>query len=402
MMAKPVSLKDEYDVVIVGAGPSGSRCARILAENGLDVVVFEKRPEIGSPKRCAEGIGLEALKRMGFTGKERFVAQYIDGAFIFAPNGKRHTIDYGEPRGCIVERKVFDKFLAYEAARKGAKFYTKTEVVDVIKNGEKIEGVVVNYEGNEIEVKAKVVVSAEGVEGKIARKAGINTTNALINIDSGYQYEMANVKMEDPMKLYFYIGNEIAPRGYIWIFPKGEHVANVGIGIGGNVEKTAKHYLDRWIESHPEMFGEASIIEENAGGIPVGGLLKNMVLDGFVVVGDAAHTVNPIHGGGMDEGTRAGEIAANVIVDAFKSQDFSKEFLDKYNKLWWQERGHKLEKIEKLRMVFERLSDDDMNFLAEKLNAEDIVDFASGRNLKKLAGILIRKPKLIKLVKILK
>ncbi len=401
-MSKPINLKDEYDVIIVGAGPSGSRCAGILAEKGMDVVIFEKRAEIGAPKRCAEGIGLEALRRLGFNGRERFVTQYINGAYIFSPNGRKFVVDYGKPAGCVVERKVFDKFLAYQAAKCGARFYTKTEVVDVIREGGKIAGVVVDYEGETYEIRSRIVISAEGVEGKIARKAGINTTNALMNIDSGYQYEMANINLEDPMKLYFYIGNEVAPRGYIWIFPKGEHVANVGIGIGGNVEKTAKHYLDEWIADHPEMFSDASIIEENAGGIPVGGLLKNMVLDGFMVIGDAAHTVNPIHGGGMDEGTRAGEIAADVVAEAFKANDFSKEFLDDYNKLWWRERGRKLERVEKLRQVFERLDDEDMNFLAENLNAEDIIDFASGRNLKKLAKVMMKRPKLLKLVGILR
>ncbi len=399
-----VKLKENYDVVVIGAGPAGSRCSEIMAKNGLDVVVFEKRAEIGAPKRCAEGLGVEAIKRLGFSGKENFVMQTINGAYVYPPDiSLKKSIIYNETAGYILERKLFDKVLAYKAAKAGAKFFTNSEVLDVLKdeNG-KITGVVVCRDGEELEVKAKVVVSAEGIEAKVARKAGINTTNKITDVDSGFQYEMANLKLEDPHKLYFYLGNEVAPRGYIWIFPKGEHVANVGIGIGGNVEKPAKWYLDKWIEENEEIFGEASIIEENAGGIPVGGLLEDMVLDGFVVVGDAAHTVNPIHGGGMDEGTRAGEIAAEVILKAFKKGDFSHDFLAKYNELWWNERGKKLKKVEKLRMVVERLSDEDLNFLAREISEQDLIDFTNGRNYIKMIKILMKKPKLIKLAMLLK
>ncbi len=401
---RPVGLKNAYDVVVIGAGPAGSRCAKLIADRGLSVAVFEKRAEIGSPKRCAEGIGVKALQRMGYNGNERFVAQYIDGFYLYAPNGKEFVMDYGSPQGCVVERKVFDKFLAYDAAKAGAKVFTKIEVVDLLKDNGAISGVVIKYGEDVFEVKARVVVSAEGIEGKMARKAGIDNTNKLINVDSGYQYEMANLKLKDANKLYFYLGNEIAPRGYIWIFPKGDHVANVGIGIGGGagVKRKAKEYLDSWIENHPEIFADASVIEENAGGIPVGGLLKDMVRDGFVVIGDAAHTVNPIHGGGMDEGTRAGEIAAEVICECLNREDVSHDALAKFNELWWKERGEKLRRIEKLRQVIERMSDDDLNFLADELTVQDIIDFAGGKNLRKLAKILLRRPKLIKLATILR
>ncbi len=399
---KPVGLKPEYDVVVIGAGPSGTRCARIIAEAGFSVAVFEKRQEIGAPKRCAEGIGIGALQRMGYTGKERFVTQYIDGALLYAPNGKEFKVEYDDYAGCVVERKVFDKFLAYDAAKAGARIFVKTEVTDLLKDDGKPAGVIVDYGGEKHEVRARIIISAEGIEGKIARKAGIDTTNKPINVDSGYQYEIANINLKDPHKLYFYIGNKIAPRGYIWIFPKGMHVANVGIGIIGSSDKTAKQYLDEWIESRPDLFENAAIIEENAGGIPVGGLLEDMTTDNFMVIGDAAHTVNPLHGGGMDEGTKAGEMAAQVVVEALKVNDTSHEFLAKFNKLWWEERGNKLKKVEKFRQVFEKMSDDDLNFLAEHLTMEDVIEFVGGRGMKKFAKLLMKRPQLIKLASLLK
>ncbi|NOZ81771.1 MAG: NAD(P)/FAD-dependent oxidoreductase [Candidatus Micrarchaeota archaeon] len=389
--------KNEYDVVIVGAGPGGSATAKTCAERGLDVAVFEKRQEIGSPKRCAEGLSSDAVELLGLKIPSKCIAQKINGALIYAPNGKCIEIDYGRTAGYILERKVFDKWLAEEAVRAGAKVFSKTKVTNVVKKSGFVRGVKINFEGKKMSVKSKVTVAADGVESKISRLAGLNTTNKLVNIDSGYQWEMVGIDLEDPKKIVLYFGNSIAPRGYVWIFPKGKDKANVGIGVA-MTKKPAKEYLERFVESRPEL-KKGSITEVNSGGIPVGGFLRNMVLNGFLVVGDAAHQVNPIHGGGMKEATIAGRIAGNVIADSVEKGDVSKKSLGKYNELWWKQRGVHLEKIEKLRQVFEKLSDEELNELVDYLKGEDLVEFSRGRKLTRLAKLLMKKPKLIKLAK---
>ncbi len=389
------------DVIVVGAGPGGTSTAKHLAEKDIDVVVFEKRQEIGAPKRCGEGLSSNSIKLLGQKIPKRCIAQAIDGAIIYAPNGKCAEIDYGETVGYILERKVYDKWLAEEAVRKGARIIAKANVYDVIKKNGFIAGVKVEWEGDNFEVESKVVVACDGVESTIARKAGLNTTNTLINIDSGYQFEMSGIDIEDEKKLYFFFGNKIAPRGYIWIFPKGKDRANVGIGIGANfAKKSAMEYLLEFVKKN-ESLRNGSILEVNAGGIPVGGFLKNMVLNGFVVVGDAAHQVNPIHGGGMKEAQIAGKIAASVIADALAKGDVSEKTLKKYNEIWWKERGKELEKVQKLREVIEKLSDEDLNFLAENITGEDLINFTHGKNLGKLAKILMKRPSLVKLARAL-
>ncbi|MBU5575260.1 MAG: NAD(P)/FAD-dependent oxidoreductase [Candidatus Aenigmarchaeota archaeon] len=395
-------LKESYDVVVVGAGPGGSSVATHCAKAGLSVALLEKRQEIGSPKRCGEGLSLNSLKMIeNYLGKKipsKCIAQEIDGAIVYAPNGKKVIIDFKENAGAVMERKIFDKWLAEEASRAGAYVQAKTYVKDIIKKNGYICGVTGEFEDEYFEIKAKVVVAADGVESKIARLAGLDTTNKLINIDSGYQFEMVNLKLNDPKKIELYFGNNIAKRGYCWIFPKGKDVANVGIGIA-LAEKPARYYLEKWIETKPEIFNSAGITEVNSGGIPVGGFLENMVLNGFLVVGDAAHQVNPIHGGGMKEATIAGKIAADVIVEAIKKNNVSKEVLDKYNKIWWKERGNELLKVQKLREVFEKLSDEDLNMLAEVLTGDDLIAFSRGSKLGTLAKILIKNPKIAFLAK---
>ncbi|MEM7821127.1 MAG: NAD(P)/FAD-dependent oxidoreductase [Candidatus Aenigmatarchaeota archaeon] len=384
---------NSFDVIIVGAGPGGSLCAKTLAKAGYKVIMYDRRAEIGNPKRCGEGLDKKAEELTGPI-PERCIAQHIKGARIYAPNGKylEATVDYG---GYVLERKVFDKWMATEAVKTGAKLQTDTLITDLIIENGVVKGVRGNFVGQPFEARAKIVVCATGAESPLPQKAGIATACKLNLIDTCIQYEMIGVKI-DPDFIHIYMGNKIAPRGYVWIFPKGDTV-NVGIGIVPG-SKTPKEYLDAWISGRPEFKG-ASVIEVNAGIVPVGGLLKDMVADGFVVLGEAAHHVNAIHGGGMKEAMFSGKIAAEVIDECLNKGDVSKQALSKFNERWWKERGEKLERVERLREVVEKLSDEDMNDLAEALKPQDLIDFAGGARLSVLAKVLMRKPSLVALAR---
>jgi len=383
------------DVIIVGAGPGGASAARVLAKKGYSVALYEKRQEIGAPKRCAEGVSIDDFKRLGIMPPDNCLRQEIDGALVYAPSGKFLTMDFSKTVGYVLERKVFDKWLCEEAARAGAKVQAKTEITEVIKENGKICGVRGTFMNEPFEERCKVLIAADGIETKIARMAGLNTRCDPMVTDSGVQFEMVGIKMSDPKKLQIFVGNKIAPRGYVWIFPKGKDVANVGIGIVGKSDVPAVNYLRRFIEASPEL-KDGSILEVNAGGIPVGGLLKKMTLDNFLVVGDAAHQVSPIHGGGIFEAQYAGIIAGEVVADALANGDTSEKALEPYNKRWWQDRGDILHRVEKLREVMEKMSDDDFNFFADNLTAENLADLCAGSNLKIMAKLVIKRPNLMK------
>ena len=78
----------DYDVIVVGAGPAGSSTARHCSEKGLRTLVFERNNEIGTPKRCAEGLSDNAVKKLGLDVPRNCIAQDIRGAYVYAPNGK--------------------------------------------------------------------------------------------------------------------------------------------------------------------------------------------------------------------------------------------------------------------------------------------------------------------------
>lgn len=371
----------EYEAIVVGAGPAGSIAARVLAEKGIKTLVVEKKQEIGTPKRCAEGIGLAGLKKVGLEPDPAWAIKEDKGAILYAPSGKSLKV-IADKRGCTLERKIFEKHLARDAIRKGARYMIKTRATGVIKENGKIIGLNAVHMGDKLTIKSELIIAADGVESKIARTAGLNTINSQANYHSGFQYEMAGLNLMNPDLLHIYFGNDVAPKGYVWIFPKGEDVANVGIGILGKLSdkgNKARDYLDRFIEKHPDIFKNASAIEINAGGIPVSSSVDSFVTDGLMIVGDAAQQVNPIHGGGMVVAMNAAKIAAEVGAAAIKEGDVSKERLYEYERIWRETDGVKMQRLLKLRSFLEKLEDDDFERLVDILTEDDIINLTEAR-----------------------
>ncbi|MFA4945996.1 MAG: NAD(P)/FAD-dependent oxidoreductase [Candidatus Micrarchaeia archaeon] len=388
----------DCDAVVIGGGPAGSSFARVASKRGLKVIVIEKKKDLGSPVRCGEGIGGHWIDELGFKIGPG-VGYAIEGAAVYAPDGREIVVKNKETTGYVVERKIFDKQLAIEAARKGAKFLPKTMATGLLKDAHgKPAGVSVLRDGEAFEVRAPLVVSAEGMEAKLAREAGFKAVSTLYDVDSCYEYEMVNVECRRFIELYF--GNAIAPRGYVWVFPKGDDVANVGIGVGGSMGADPKRLLDEFIARDPR-FAKAEPIEVKGGVISVGAPIDSFVKDGFMVIGTAAHQVDPIHGGGIALAIEAGEIAADTAVEAFGKQDYSASVLSRYEREWRAKEGGKQDKRLKLRKVIEMLSDDDYNHIFKEIGDSDLLKVLDSDFKPVVAKILLKRPSLLKVLRAL-
>ncbi|HWQ20908.1 MAG TPA: NAD(P)/FAD-dependent oxidoreductase [Methanotrichaceae archaeon] len=360
------------DLVVVGAGPGGSMAAKAAAAAGLDVVMVEKRQEIGDPVRCAEGVSKGALAEL-VKLDPKWISSEVKGAKIYAPNGTKITMSEdraGAEVGYVLERKIFDRSLAMDAARAGAQVMVKTRALGLIKNDGRISGINAMWSGEPLTIEAPLVIGADGVESKVGRWAGIDTTLKPKDISTCAQFLIQDESIDEDYCEFFF-GNEMAPGGYIWIFPKGKNLANVGIGILGSKSKPgAPLRLLREFVDHRIPNGR--IVEMVVGGDPVAGVMDTTTADGVMLVGDAARQSDPLTGGGILNAMKAGIIAGEVAAKAISAGDVSVAGLKEYEDRWRADIGKHLAKSYEYKEFFVKLTDDDLNQLLGSLAAEDI------------------------------
>ncbi len=379
----------ETDVLVIGAGPAGSSTAKHAALNGADVILMDKKSEIGAPKRCAEGVSKEGLSKLGIEPNSRWVTKELSGVRLVSPNGtdvwmREDQVKLPEA-GYILERKVFDKFMAMDAARAGATIMIKTLARGMRKD---FDSYIVSCEsmGEDFEIKAKIVIGADGPESRVGRWGGLKTAVKPKDMESGIQFEMVGLEMEDPDCIEFYFGS-VAPGGYAWIFPKGDDIANVGLGIVSTVtDKTAYQHLLEFVANCPAT-KNAQPVELNIGGDPVGGMLKTLVADNLMIVGDAAGHVNPLTGGGIITALEAGMYAGEVAAAAVKEEDYSEKRLKEYQEKCKVEIGESFNKYLKTKDYMLSLSDSDLDSIAAAFKDTEFENISTSELIKLLIKV---------------
>lgn len=354
------------DVLVIGSGPAGSSAAKHAALGGADVILIDKKSEIGAPKRCAEGVSKQGLEDLKIEPNQRWITKELDGVRLISPNGTSVWLTSDEielpEAGYILERKVFDKYMAMDAARAGASIRVKTLAHGMRKDSEAYV-VTCEHMGELFEIKANIIIAADGPESRVARWAGLKTATKATNMESGIQFEMVGVEMEKQDVIEFYFGS-VAPGGYAWIFPKGDDIANVGLAIIANdTEKSAYQHLKEFVATCPAT-QNAQAVELNIGGDPVGGMPKKIYGDNILVCGDAAGQVNPLTGGGIISGMKGGMHAGIVAAKAIAEEDFSEKRLNEYDKNVRDDIGDEISKYLKVKDFALSLSDKELDSVA--------------------------------------
>jgi len=394
-------MKARYDLLVIGGGPAGAIAARTAARAGHSVLLVEKRPAIGAPVRCAEGIGKEALAEF-VEPDERWISTELQRAEIVAPDGASMMLEAdlaGSKVGYILDRKVFDRELVWQAAGAGAEVMVKTRAsAPLIKQGA-VTGAVLETCGDQKKVHADITIAADGVESKFSRWCGVDTTVPVREIMSSCQYLMTDIDIDETCTTFF-LGNKVAPEGYLWIFPKGKRTANVGIGISGKKSGAghrAKDYLDRFVKTR---FPHGKTIECIVGGVSVCRPLERTVADGLIIAGDAGRVVDPLTGGGIYNAMYTGNLAAEVASKAIGDGKLDAAALMPYDTGWrGSAMGKAIERNYHIKEYLIKLPDEKLNAIIHSAKCLDMKDFSTLTLIKEL---MKRNPKLIAELAVLK
>ncbi len=338
------------DVVVAGASVSGLLCAREMAKQGCSVVVIEEDYEVGTPEHCGGLVSLTALEKLGVVPSCRIFEHMIEEAKIIAPNGNSFTINSSKQKVAEINRREFDKQLAYQVQKNGAKILVRTSLQQVTKDGVKT---------NKGEICCKLVVDARGISSLINKKKEGLLQSA--------QYEILADWIKKG-KIEVNLDQEKYPGFFAWIIPTHDGRGKAGVaGKGIN----AANALEKFIEGK----GNYSIIRKIFAPIWIDGTIKEFVSDNVVTVGDAAGQSKPTTAGGIYSCGMGGILAGRAIAKYLKTG--KKDDLKTYQEEWVKIFGKEFERQIFARKILEKIDNDTINKLFAEITPEIIQDVSS-------------------------
>jgi len=381
----------KLDVAIVGGGPAGCFLGKLLVQEGLEVAIIEEHGEIGNPAHCAGIVGAGGLNELGIR-PGKWVLEKLKRAVIFPPSGEPVEIGRGKLEAFVIDRAEFDRSLETEAANAGATFILKTKCVGV-KFGREQTLLLEGASGGEL--KAKLVVGADGPVSIVAREAGLSKP--------GGETRCAQVECHADVRsgtAEVYLSRKFAPGFFGWAVRAGE-TCRIGLGATeGNPTELLRSFLnDRPVISCK--FNESRILNSFAAPIPAP-FSSKVYSDGALLVGDAAGQVKPLTGGGIYMGLSCAKIAAPVVVKALQKEP-SKKSLQTYEKGIKKKFGMEIELGLRARRAFCKMSDEDLDALVGLLRDEDVKEIVN-KNFdfddhgKLLRALLVKAPGILRKV----
>jgi len=297
---------------------------------------------------------------MGLRPPTGVVENEFRGAVFCSPSGKKFTVRLDSPVTCVVNRKLFDRYLAELAMEAEAQYQLQSRVNSFAFERESVKGVVINRGGSRETLTSQIVIDAEGVSSALLKKAGLQTLDRSMLVNAA-QAEVERVTDLNEDTVEVYLGHKYAPGLFAWIIPRRDGSAKIGLATKNG---DPRDYLHRFMHNHrtaSKKLEKSQITNLSFHPMSLGGPIPRTYSNGLLIVGDAASQTKPTTGGGVIFGLLCSKIAGEVAYEAVKNNNFSEAFLSRYQRRWKEEIGFDLRVMRQIRKLLDRLSDKQMD-----------------------------------------
>jgi len=416
----------DYDVIIAGAGTGGATTAYTLAKRGHSVLLVDRkeRNNIGQ-KTCGDALGSHHIRELqelvGIPELPKGIVEYeVNGIDLIAPD-RDHRLRMEGPTttGMSFNRLKMGQWFVGLAEQAGVEVMASTRVKKLLFESGKVSGLRIAKEGDaEKEFSSRIVVDATGATGmlrmQMPESSPIEKQIASEDRMVAWRdiYETPDFDFETPDILEIFWNQDETLGGYTWVFPQGKNRVNVGNGVmtidGHRNPKDIQYDFVKktWIDT----WGEIKVLDSSGGVAPIRRPIDTMVDDNFMLVGDAACQVNPIHGGGIGSSLLGGAHAGITASEALERNDTTIESLWAYNPRYHKSYGSKQAALDIFRWFLLNITNEDIDFAFKKqiIKASDLLDtsmtgevrFGAGEKFKRLVSGFGKIPLLLRVSKV--
>ncbi|KTB48789.1 geranylgeranyl reductase family protein [Dehalogenimonas alkenigignens] len=351
----------DSDVIVIGAGPAGSRTAQRIAAAGYSVILIERRAELGNPVCCTGIISCEAFTR--FEIDPVIAMRELKRATIYAPNGRSVQAQRDSPQAVIVDRGSLDGFLTTRAVESGAKLLLNTRAESIRTDDNRVIVSVASCERS-YNLTARAAVIASGFTPALLRNLGLGRIK---DAALGLQVE---VDTPEPAEVQLFLGRRFAPGFFGWLAPISDRKAKLGLLTRTKADNSLDALAD-FLRCRGMIHQVTDDIQCRP--IPFSTLPKTFT-DRIMVVGDAAGQVKSTTGGGLSYGMTCADIAADTMTKALSRNKLDAAALQSYERAWKARLGWDL-RLGRLAMhAFQRLSDRQIDRLIERCADKRVFD----------------------------
>ena len=345
-------------VAVVGGGPSGSCAAEVLAKAGIQTWLFERK--LDNAKPCGGAIPLCMVSE--FEIPEEIIDRKVRNMRMISPSNREvdiHLDNQAEYIG-MCRREVLDDYLRNRAAKLGANLING--LVTKIETGNQRQGpYTLTYSdyaagaatGEAKSLEVDLIIGADGANSRVAKAMDAGDYNVAIAFQERIKLPPEEMKYYENLA-EMYVGTDVSPDFYAWVFPKYDHVA-VGTGTMQENQSLIKSLQVGIRERAKKRLLNGEVIKVEAHPIPEHPRPRRVV-GRMALVGDAAGYVTKSSGEGIYFAAKSGRMCSEQVVKASSngSKIPSEKDLKVYLKIWDKQYGATYKVLEILQNIFYR------------------------------------------------